>query len=217
VSVLPSRPRFHPEFHERFARPVHCGARRRRRSIPPERLARDGAWALLLALGVLGCPDRPFIVHVSYPGTVAVAEGADVVYEGVTVGQVTAKSLRQESPGDPAQVQLTLSIQGSTVTLREGDRFEVTSAHPTREPFVQISPAGERSKPLESGAIVAGVPPLVTQVEDSLGAAIEAITEIASEKAHEVLEEIARSLEEAAEELDRQRTPAPGPPGQPDP
>ena len=149
----------------------------------------------LLALLACGPPD--FVLHVTYPGRVDLEEGARVLYQGIAVGHVESISLRQASPEEPALVQVTLSISNTEVTLREADRIHVSSTGVLGDRIVQISPATEPSKPLESSAVVAGVPPLVTRVEQSLGSTLDALGEMASEKVEELLEEFAESLRES--------------------
>jgi ABC-type transporter Mla subunit MlaD len=161
--------------------------------------------ALLGLLGCVGCGEPDFVVHVIFPGNVGIEEGAPVLYQGLVIGKVEAISLHQDSPESPAQIRLTLAISDPDVTLREQDAFHVTSGIALAKPSLRIVPSPEPSPPLESGATVAGVPPLVTRVGESVDTAIEALTELAAETAQQVLEEISKSLEEHRRE-------APSPP-----
>ena len=171
----------------------------------------------LLCFAACGEPD--FVVHVVFPGSVGIEEEAPVLYQGLVIGRVKTISLRQESPERPARIQLTLAISDPRVTLREQDAFHVTSDISLDERSLRIVPSPEPSPPLESGATVAGVPPLVTRVGESVDAAVEALTELAAETAQQVLDDISKSLEEQnREEPSAPEAEPPGPtpePGQP--
>ena len=153
---------------------------------------------LAALLCCVACGEPDFVVHVVFPGSVGIEEEAPVLYQGVVIGKVETISLRQESPERPARIQLTLAISDPRVTLRQQDAFHVTSGISLGKRSLRIVPAPEPSPPLESGATVAGVPPLVTQVGESVDAAVEALTELAAETAQQVLDDISRSLEERA-------------------
>ncbi len=174
--------------------------------------ARRLAFAALL--GLLACGDPDFRVHVVFEESVAIERGAPVMYQGVVVGEVEAVSLWQESPDRPARVELTLAIEDPEVTLREADLFQVSSRLVGGATAVQITPSPDPSPPLAPGARVAGVPPLATRVSESVGAAIDAITELATQKAQEVLDQVAESMEE--EGPPRQAPPPPPAPPVPD-
>ena len=152
---------------------------------------------VLLTLLACGPPD--FTLHVTFPEPVDIDEGARVMYQGIAVGRVECIALRQEAPDEPALVEITLSISDPEVTIREADRIHLTAQGVPGTASVQIQPSPELSPPLEPGATVTGIPPLVTRVQQSLGAAIDALGELASEKAREVLERLADSLEELEE------------------
>jgi hypothetical protein len=142
-----------------------------------------------LTTGV-ACGPPAFVVHVTFPGEVAVARGAPVIYEGVQVGHLEAVALRQDAPTQPAQIALTLSIVDPAVVLRAEDRFHLDELRGV--PIVRVEPSPESSLPLVDGATVAGVPPLVTRMEASLGEAIDSIGAVvleATEAALEALEE----------------------------
>ena len=143
----------------------------------------------------VACGEPDFVVHVVFPGSVGIEEDAPVLYQGLVIGRVETISLRQESPERPARIQLTLAISDPRVTLREQDAFHLTSDISLGERSLRIVPSPEPSPPLESGATVAGVPPLVTRVGESVDAAVEALTELAAETAQQVLEDISKSLE----------------------
>ena len=131
--------------------------------------------ALVLAgvVVLLGCGPPPFLVHVTYPGDVDVERGSPVIYQGVTVGEVQSIALRQEQPSEPALIDVTLAISEPSVVLRENDRFHLASLR--GRDVVEVEPWPEASRPLRPGSTVAGVPPLVTRVEQSVGEAIESI------------------------------------------
>jgi ABC-type transporter Mla subunit MlaD len=156
--------------------------------------------ALAGLLCFVACGEPDFVVHVVFPGSVGIEEHAPVLYQGVVIGGVEAISLHQESPERPARIRLTLAISDPRVTLREQDAFHVTSGSPLGGRSLRIVPSPEPSPPLESGATVAGVPPLVTQVGESVDAAVEALTELAAETAQQVLDDISKSLEERGRE-----------------
>ena len=162
----------------------------------------------LLCLVACGEPD--FVVHVVFPGSVGIEEDAPVRYQGFVIGKVEAISLYQESPEQPARIRLTLAISDPRVTLRQQDAFHVISDRPLGERGLRIVPAAEPSPPLESGATVAGVPPLVTRVGESVDAAVEALTELAAETAQQVLDDISESLE--AQQGEARSAPEAGPP-----
>jgi ABC-type transporter Mla subunit MlaD len=144
----------------------------------------------------VACGEPDFVVHVVFPGSVGIEEDAPVLYQGLVVGKLEAISLHQESPERPAKIQLTIAISDPRVTLREQDAFHVTSDSTLGKRSLRIVPSPEPSPPLESGATVAGVPPLVTRVGESVDAAVEALTELAAETAQQVLDDISKSLEE---------------------
>lgn len=154
-----------------------------------QRLAASFLFAMLFAT-VLACGPPPFVLHVTFQGEVDVVEGAPVVYEGVAIGEVADVALRQADPGRRALVAVTLEIDDPQVTLREHDRFHLGSLRGV--PVVEIVPVATASVPLASGAVVAGEPPLVTQMYETLGAAIESIGDIAAEAIEEALGEIER-------------------------
>jgi ABC-type transporter Mla subunit MlaD len=133
------------------------------------------------------CGPPPFVVHVTFQGEVDVLPGAPVVYEGVSVGEVGSVALRQDDPGERARVAVTLEIDSPNVVLREHDRFVVSSLRGV--PVIQIAPSPTESKPLTPGAVVAGEPPVVTKLLETLGTAIESIGEVAVEAIEEALEE----------------------------
>jgi ABC-type transporter Mla subunit MlaD len=151
--------------------------------------------ALFANVLALACFGPALEIHVSFVGPVEIEEGSPVIYQGVEIGRVSAISLSQESPQRPANVTLTLAITSSDVRLREGDRFEISSAGLLRDNVVRVTPAPEESPPLANGATVAGVPPVVTRLTESLGSAVDAVSEAASEKARRALEVIAESID----------------------
>jgi ABC-type transporter Mla subunit MlaD len=179
--------------------------------------ASSATLAGLLCLVACGEPD--FVVHVVFPGSVGIEEEAPVLYQGLVIGKVEAISLRQEAPERPARIQLTLAISDPRVTLREQDAFHVTSDISRGKRSLRIVPSPQPSPPLEPGATVAGVPPLVTRVGESVDAAVEALTALAAETAQEVLDDISKSLEERHREersAPEAEPPAPAPePAQP--
>jgi len=163
--------------------------------------------SLLGAALALACGPPPFVVHVSFPGQVELESGAPVVYQGVAIGEVGDVSLRQDAPGRRALVTVTLEIDDPAVVLRKGDRFQLSSLRGV--PVVVIAPAPQEAPPLASGAVVAGEPPLVTRMVDTLGEAIETIGQVAAEAIEEAIEEIQAQEAEAP--------PDPAPPGPPGP
>jgi len=166
----------------------------------------------------VACGEPDFVVHVVFPGSVGIEEEAPVLYQGLVIGRVETISLHQESPERPARIQLTLAISDPRVTIREQDAFHVTSDISLGERSLRIVPSPERSPPLESGATVAGVPPLVTRVGESVDAAVEALTELAAETAQQVLDDISKSLEESSrEERSSPQTEPPRPSPEPAP
>jgi ABC-type transporter Mla subunit MlaD len=166
----------------------------------------------------VACGEPDFIVHVVFPGGVGIEEDAPVLYQGLLIGKVETISLHQESPERPARIQLTLAISEPRVTLRKQDAFHVTSNNPLGKRSLRIVPSPEPSPPLASGATVAGVPPLVTRVGESVDAAVEALTELAAETAQQVLDDISKSLEgSGAEERGAPQTGPPRPTPKPKP
>jgi ABC-type transporter Mla subunit MlaD len=174
---------------------------------------------LLGLLCFVACGESDFVVHVVFPESVGIQEDAPVLYQGLVIGELEAISLHQESPERPAKIRLTLAISDPRVTLREQDAFHVTSGNPLGKRSLRIVPSSEPSPPLESGATVAGVPPLVTRVGESVDAAVEALTELAAETAQQVLDDVSKSLEERHREepsAPQAKPPPPAPePGQP--
>ena len=170
-------------------------------------------------LCIVACGEPDLVVHVVFPGSVGIEEDAPVLYQGLVIGKVETISLRQESPERPARIQLTLAISDPRVTLRQQDAFHATSSSLLGKRSLRIVPSPETSPPLESGATVAGVPPLVTRVGESVDAAVEALTELAAETAQQLLDDISKSLEERHREersAPEAEPPAPAPePAQP--
>lgn len=169
------------------------------------------SWAFLvvgsaLAL-VAACGPPPFVVHVVYPGEVDVECGSPVIYEGVRIGEVGSVVLRQDDPGRRAQVEVTLEIDDPGVVLREQDRFQLS--HLRGVAIVEVSPSPDESRPIAAGGRVAGVPPLVTQIESTLDAAIESITDLAAEAIERALEGI--EIEQAPPEARAPVRPEAGP------
>jgi ABC-type transporter Mla subunit MlaD len=159
-------------------------------------------FALLLAL-FLGCGAPDFVVFVTFPGPVEVERGANVVYQGVVVGEVDAVSLVQRTPDEPAQVRVTVSISDPHVTLREGDRFQISSESMLGSHVLEIVPSEARSTPLRSGATVAGVPPVVTRMEETVESFVDSLSELADRALREALETLDRGSEPPAPETDQ--------------
>ena len=168
-------------------------------------------WALFVAVLALGCGPR-FELEVHFAGRVEIEPGAPVVYQGVEIGEVLETTLSQASPSSPAEVTLRLGITNQEVTLRQNDVFEVVSGGLLSARIVRITPFVGESPPLEPGARVAGVPPLVTRVSDSLAEAVDSVSQLAAEKAQEALEALAESLEELTIPEPGDSTEAPTPP-----
>jgi ABC-type transporter Mla subunit MlaD len=173
---------------------------------------RLAAWAT--ALLALACAPA-LEVHVAFEQPVEIEEGAPVVYHGVEIGKVSGVTLRQASPEAPGLVALTLAIENDEITLREKDRFEVASSGLLGEAIVRITPSPEPSAPIPSGATVRGVPPLVTELGESLEQALDEFSAIASQKAQEALTAISESLE-SIEFDERPAEPEPEPDTQPE-
>lgn len=161
----------------------------------------------------IDCGPPPFVVNVTYPGEVDVEPGSPVIYQGIRIGRVEAVSLRQDAPEQPALVEVKLGIRDRHVVLRESDRFHQSTLRGV--PVIEVEPAETPSEPLAAGATVAGVPPLLTRLEESLGTAAEslgALAEEAIERAIESLDEDTRArLGDALREIH------PTPPPTPDP
>jgi len=170
-------------------------------------LARLACVALLCAAFV-ACGPPPFVVHVVFSGPVDVEPGARVLYQGVEVGRVTGVSLEQPSPEAAARVRVSLAIDDPEIRLREADRFHVASEGVMGEDVVEIVPAPQPSPALASGDTVAGVPPILTRMEDALDEAAESAREFVSEAVRQALETLGR------EDGSEARPPAPSrPPG----
>ena len=114
-----------------------------------------------------------------YPGEVEVTRGSPVVYEGVQIGEVASVVLRHADPTQRARIDVTLEIDEPAVVLRDGDLFHLS--HLRGVPIVEVSPTSNESQPITSGARVVGVPPLVTQIEETLNAALQSIGDLAVE------------------------------------
>ena len=142
-----------------------------------------------------GCFGSELEVNVRFVGPVRVEEGTPVVYQGVPIGEVENLSLKQSTPRSPAEVTLTLGIENDEIVLREGDRFEIAAEGLMRNTVVRVTPGLGESEPLADGAFVDGVPPLATRVNDSLSEAFDSLGAAASEKAEELMNQIADSLE----------------------
>jgi hypothetical protein len=128
------------------------------------------------------------VVHVVYPGKVEVEHGSPVIYEGVRIGEVESVVLRHADPTRRAQVEVTLEIDDPGIVLRDGDLFHLS--HLRGAPIVEVSPTLDPSQPIASGARVAGVPPLVTRLEETLDAAIESIGNLAVEAIEKAFEDL---------------------------
>jgi ABC-type transporter Mla subunit MlaD len=166
--------------------------------------------ALASLLAIFACGPPAFVVHVTFQGEVDVARGAPVIYEGVQVGHVESIALRQDSPTRAAQIAVTLAIVDETVVLRTDDRFHLAELRGV--PVVRVEPSPESSGPLAAGATVAGVPPLVTRMEASLGEVLDSIGAVmlqATDAALEALEEGDSSHAES--HSSRAPTPTPAP------
>lgn len=152
-------------------------------------------WLAGLTLSLAACNPSPsptrFELAVTFAGRLQIEPGADVRYQGVRVGEVTLVSLRQARPNRPAFVQLSLAIDPS-VTLREGDDFEVTSDGSGPQ-YVRVTPSPDPSPPLVAGTTVTGTPPFVTEVRESVRGALKSLTDFAREEQ----EELRRAIEGA--------------------
>ena len=167
-------------------------------------------FAVIGLVPLLSCGPPPFLVHVTYRGTysstyagtdageIDVEHGSPVLYQGVQVGHVQAIALRQDKPSEPAVVEVTLAITSPTVVLRERDRFHLASHRGVD--VIEVEPWPERSPPLAPGGTIAGVPPLITRVEDSVGAAIESIESLVVEAVTEAREAFEEAQKRAREQ-----------------
>jgi hypothetical protein len=178
----------------------------------PERTAARAMLAAAL-LGV-ACGDPPFRMTVAFRGPLELEAGAEVRYNGVPIGRVEAVELYQPEATDPAAVEVVLAIDDPEVTLREADVFEVVSGTLLDDAHLRVTPSQEPSPPLERGARVAGLPPLVTRVRDSTAETLDLLIDLVKQKRDELL---ATSEEDdpATSEEDDPTTPeedAPAPP-----
>jgi len=176
--------------------------------------------ALVAALLLTACPPgkAPFALKATFVGPVELETGAEVRYQGVRVGEVDGVSLRQDSPEQPARVELSLRIEDPNVTLREADVFEITSDGMLGEDYVRITAAAEPSEPLASGATVTGLPPFVTRVRESTSEVLDSLAELAKQQRDALLRSISRESElepkEPAPEMEAEE-PAPDAAGPP--
>ncbi len=166
-------------------------------------------WSGLVA--ALACGPPPFLVHVTYPDEVDVEHGSPVIYQGVKVGHVQGIALRQDEPRQAAVIEVTLAVTEPSVVLRERDRFHLASHQGVA--VVEVEPWPETSPPLASGRTLAGVPTLVTRVEDSIGAAIESIAAVVVEAVGAAREALEQVQERAREPHDTAGTRSPEVPG----
>ena len=148
--------------------------------------------AALLAVGLAACAaEPPFQLTVTFVGEVELEVGAEVRYQGVPVGEVDGIALRQSEPNRPAKVEIALSIDDPAVTLRASDVFEVASDGLIGENFVRVTPGPEPSRPLEPGETVAGLPPFVTRVKESMAEALDSLGTLAQDQSDALLEALA--------------------------
>lgn len=155
-------------------------------------------------VALLGCGPPPFLVHVTYPDEVDVERGSPVIYQGVQVGHVRAIALRQDEPREAAVIEVTLAVTEPSVVLREKDRFHLASHRGVA--VVEVEPWPETSAPLSSGGTVAGVPMLVTRVEESVEAAVESIAAVVVEAVGAAREALEQVRERAREQHDADGT-----------
>jgi hypothetical protein len=152
---------------------------------------RGRLWAVAMLCGltlVVACGPPPFLVHVTFQGAVDVERGSPVIYQGVNVGHVDQIGLRQQQPSEAGFVAVTLAITDPGVVLREKDRFHQASHRGVE--IIEVEPWPEASPPLLAGGTVAGVPPLVTRLEDSVGGAIKSIEAVVVEALEDALESL---------------------------
>lgn len=160
------------------------------------------AWTLgAVALLLFACVEEPpFELAVTFVGPLEIQAGAEVRYQGVTVGKVDAISLRQPEPQQPALVELSLSIHDRDITLREGDLFEVVSDGLLGDDYVRVTAARKPSAPLASGSTIGGRAPFLTRVLESADQALGSLGELAREQRDEWID--------AVREAAREETPA---------
>ncbi len=137
---------------------------------------------LLLLLAVLGCQEPAYRIYATFTGPLEVEEGAEVRYQGVTIGSVEEVSLYQKSPEAPALVVLTIAITSSDVTIREGDDFTIETAGLLGDEYLSIRAARKESPPLPPGATVEGTPSLTTRFFESVASAVEWFDGLSEEK-----------------------------------
>jgi len=152
------------------------------------------AGAALLLLVACGPP--PFQMSVTFVGPVELEPGAEVRYQGVQVGEVAAVALRQDAREQPALVEVSLTITDPGITLREKDLFEIVTDGLLGEEYVRVTPATETSRPIEQGASVAGLPPFVTRVRESMAGALDSLGTLAQDQSDALLEALAGSADE---------------------
>ena len=100
-------------------------------------------------------------------------QGSQVQYAGVPVGKVEAISLRSSGSGATSQVVVTVFLKPGNYQVREGDRFQVSSAGLLGENYIDIVPNSSAASPLPAGATVQGEAPLsVSSVKGFLASSI---------------------------------------------
>jgi ABC-type transporter Mla subunit MlaD len=127
----------------------------------------------VLSCAWLACGPPPPQVHVTWDEPVDLVVGSPVNYQGLRIGTVSRVALQQPDPEGPARVTVTISVEEPDVTLRRSDRFHLSSSGGVAA--VEVRPWQAPSEPLPDGAVVAGVPPLMSRVEDQVDEVLESL------------------------------------------
>ena len=143
--------------------------------------------------------------------------GSQVQYAGVPVGKVEAISLRSSGSGATSQVVVTVFLKPGNYQVREGDRFQVSSAGLLGENYIDVVPNSSTASPLPPGATVQGDAPLsfssvkgLSSFLDLLGLAAKLNT-LPEPKREEVIKTLHRVVDEAAEVASPTRNPGSAP------
>src|SRR5690606_22729122 len=135
---------------------------------------------------------RPYVVVSPY-SVAGLTEGSEVLYHGVPAGRVLAVSV---DPTDPAQVLIEIAV-GAEIPVLESTFATLHQRGLTGVAQIELEHAGTDAEPLQTSkdapARIEMVPSLIDQVTD------------AGSQALAVFREIARTLDEALNERNREK------------
>ena len=109
------------------------------------------------------------VIHLQFPNTGGLRNGAKVKISGVQAGKVQEilflGGRETNAQGEPIYVSIKIEVDDEMApVLTEGSQFFVSTEGILGEKYIEIAPGPPAGNPLPPGAVVDGVPPVELQV-----------------------------------------------------